>query len=216
MSPQDQPQRLSMQFLPSAITTVNRFLVLNRGLEPQVLANIQSGSPVSLTEPVHPEEDERLYTINTVTGPSEVRCRPYIKVVETESTWLAGPQVRFDRRDDGLYLTVQLEEDKARRVDGAQPFDVRLRSIALESGTDTDQPEVLEFSTVMVTPAEDPTKEPAFRVEAEAKLLPEKEARLIRDLKERGQAGTLLTGLPRCPSTGSHRLRSRQRRYRRP
>ena len=42
MSPQDQPQRLSMQFLPSAITTVNRFLVLNCGLEPQVLANIQS------------------------------------------------------------------------------------------------------------------------------------------------------------------------------
>jgi hypothetical protein len=182
MSPQD--HSLDVRVRPSTVTTVNTFVL--RELEPQILANTRSGSPVSLAETEPPEYDERSYTVATGNGASETRCRPYLKVVETESIWLAGPQVRFDRRDDGLYLTVQLEEDKVRRVNGALPFDVSLTSLALESDTDTDQPEVLPFKIVTVTPAEDPAKEPAFRVEADAKVLPGKEAQLIRDLRERG------------------------------
>src|SRR4051794_3294080 len=153
-------------------------LMVDRLIDPVFLTlTAQLAQTPTAVAPDPPEQDGRAYPVE---GATEQRCRPYLRVIEEESAYLSGPQLRFDRRDDGMYLTVKLEEDRDKRVAGAVPFDVRVTSLALAYGTDTA--DRLEFSTVLLTPLEDPAG-PAFRVEAEAKVPVDRQEQIVRDLR---------------------------------
>jgi hypothetical protein len=191
MTPNElQPARAD--FAPVALLAgdgVGSRLVFARGSDPLVQAlgaqQVQVAAPVVANPPV---QDGRAYVVE---GTAEPRCRPYLRVVEEESAFLAGPQLRFERRDDGMYLTVKLEEDRDRRVAGALAFDVRVTSLALAYGA--DKTERLVFSTVLQTRLEDAAG-PAFRVEAEAKVPAERQEQIVRDLQgpERAQFAATL------------------------
>jgi hypothetical protein len=191
MSP-DQLQSEVAGFAPVALLageSVGSRLVFDRQSDPLVqdlgAQQAQVAAPVVANAPV---EDGRAYVVE---GTAEPRCRPYLRVIEEESAFLAGPQLRFERRDDGMYLTVKLEEDRDRRVAGAVPFDVRVTSLALAYGA--DKTERLTFSTVLQTRPDDPAG-PAFRVDAEAKVPAEHQEQIVRDLQgpQRAQFATTL------------------------
>jgi hypothetical protein len=183
----DQLESAVAGFAPVALLagdSLGSRLVFERRFDPLVQAlggrAAQVALPVSADPPV---QDGRAYAVE---GVAEPRCRPYLRVIEEESAFLAGPQVRFEPRDDGMYLTVKLEEDRAKRVAGALPFGVRVTSLALAYGA--DKREQLAFSTVLQRPLEDAAG-PAFRVEAEAKVPADRQEQIVRDLQgpERAQ-----------------------------
>jgi hypothetical protein len=125
-----------------------------------------------------------------VAGAAEPRCLPQLQVVVARSQWLPGPQVRFERRDAALHLTVKLEENVAGRVPGARPFGVRVTGVALAYGA--AKAKRLTFGTVLTIPLDDPAG-PAFRVEAEAVVLPDEQGALVRSLRGEDPAEWVVT-----------------------
>lgn len=146
---------------------------------------VLSGSnPTGTEEPV---QDDRAYA---VAGAPKPFCRPWIKV-----SWRAGfqpgPEVRFEQRDDGLHLVAAFEEDQARRVSGALPFNVQVKSVRLSYGTGPG--DILSFSEPLQEPM-DPEKGSAFRIEADALVpLDERRARIVAALQERSGARWLIS-----------------------
>lgn len=105
---------------------------------------------------------------------------PHLKVA-WRAGFQPGPQVRFQQREDGLHLTVVFEEDPAKRVPGTLPFDVQIKSVRLVYGTGAA--DFLEFTDPLPEP-QDPTKGPAFTIEADALVpLDERRARLVAALQ---------------------------------
>lgn len=97
-----------------------------------------------------------------------------------------GPELRFASRDDGLHLSVQLQEDPSRRVEGTLPFLVQVRGLRLVYGPAAA--DVLSFTEWLAEPR-DPLSGPAFTIEADV-LVPqdERRARLIAALQSVGVA----------------------------
>lgn len=142
------------------------------------IQSLMSVQPTMVTAGEGPFSDGRTYTTGDGGAP---RCRPYLRVVESETAWMAGPDLRFAVREDGTYLTVRFEEDVSARVGDALPFDVRVTGVALAHGPGLSQS--LEFANLIVRPGDDPATGPAFRVEAEAKVPPDRQEQLVRDLQ---------------------------------
>ncbi|HWT25188.1 MAG TPA: hypothetical protein VN213_16920 [Solirubrobacteraceae bacterium] len=164
-------------------------LVLDRDIDPiiKVLGHQPAAETTTTVAPDPPVADGRSYPVQ---GVAEPRCRPYLRVVEEQGPYLAGPKLRFERRDTGVFLTVGLEEDRSQRVAGAVPFDVRMTSLALAYGEGRAQR--LEFATLLVTPSSDPAG-PAFRVEAEAKVPVDRQEQIVRDLQGPARAEFVAT-----------------------
>ena len=161
---------------------LTRRLVLDRRHDPlfEPLTGGVGVAPVPVAD--RPVDDNRSYHVD---GKPGEWCRPYVRVVEERTGWLAGPQVRFEIRDDGTHLTVKLEESVEQRVPGAMPFDVRVTGVALSFGGGQ---QTLPFPTAVQTPGDDPATGPAFRVEADALVPPEVQEQLVADLAEHDRA----------------------------
>ncbi len=125
--------------------------------------------------PVKPTQDGRAYRVE---GSRHRYSRPFVRVARQKG-WQEGPEVRFLRDEDGLWLTAIFEEDHERRVANTLPFDVRVTSVHLRYGS-----EVLEFEELLQAPLPDPMEGPAFRIEVKT-LVPEdgRHTRLIRAMQ---------------------------------
>lgn len=104
-----------------------------------------------------PVADDRAYSVE---GSEQKFCRPWLKLAERTGLE-KGLEVSFERRDDGLHLTAAFVEDPAKRVSGAVPFQVRIKSVQLKYGN--DPADVLAFADPVQEPM-DPAEGPAFRV----------------------------------------------------
>lgn len=138
---------------------------------------IFTGTPPTGTE--KPTRDNRAYT---VLGSSQKFCRPFVRVA-WEKGWVEGPEVRFVEDDEGLWLSVALEEDFEHRVAGALPFDVSVKRLALLFAGQT-----LAFDDVLQQPLPDPATGPAFRLEARAKVPEQSRALLVDALQNANRA----------------------------
>jgi hypothetical protein len=157
------------------------YLALSRWNTELVLAGDR---PAGTEDPLH---DGRAYT---VVGEAQPFCRPALRVA-WRAGFQPGPEVRFEQRDDDLHLTVVFEEDPSKRVAGALPFDVRVKSAKLVYGAGSD--DVLVFAEPLAEPL-DPATGPAFRIEADARVpLDERRARLVAALQARGAASWVVT-----------------------
>jgi len=162
-------------------------IVVRRRPDAGFLHGVVAGSVPSRSGHETPNEDGRSYAVE---GESVPRCRPYVRVAEQKGGWLAGPELRFVTRDDGMYLTVVLEEAVDQRVPGALPFEVRVTSVALTHGSSGD---VLAFAPPVQTAAGDPAAGPAFRAEAEARVPADRQEQLVRDLQGPDRAKWIVT-----------------------
>ncbi|MGE4054167.1 MAG: hypothetical protein AB7F99_05155 [Vicinamibacterales bacterium] len=162
-------------------------VVLSRKVDPVYLAMARWNAELVLagTRPAgqtQPTSDGRAYTVD---GAPQPFCRPFVRVAWREG-YQPGPELRFDQRDDGLHLTAVFEEDNTKRVQGALPFDVTVKSVSLRYGTDPT--DLLAFTQVLQEPR-DPKAGPAFKVECDAMVpLDERRARIVAALQTAGRA----------------------------
>ena len=132
---------------------------------------LERARPAGSEEPL---TDGRSYAVE---GQGQRYCRPYLRIAQGEGLF-SGPRLRFERRDDGVYLMATFEEDVDQRADGAVPFPVRVRSLELAYRNG----KVLSFPVTLQEPLADPAG-PAFRVEAEAKVPPDRQELIREDLR---------------------------------
>jgi hypothetical protein len=157
-------------------------LVLPRSVDP-MFRNLRAWNQRLVLErsrpagTVEPLEDGRDYAFEG----GQRYCRPYLEIAQGGAMF-RGPRLRFDRRDDGVYLVATFEEAVDQRVGGAVPFPVRVQSVELAYRDG----QVLTFSEPLQQPLDDPAG-PAFRVEVEAKVPPARVEQLRQDLEGKGQ-----------------------------
>lgn len=165
-----------------AIRAGNRSgVALSRQLDPVYLARLRWNNELVLAgDKPAGSEAPRDGVPYRVAGAPHPFCWPHVKVSWREG-FQPGPQVRFEQREDGLHLTVVLEEDRSRRLAGTVPFDVQIKSVRLVYGT--GPADVLVFPDPLPEPG-DPAKGPAFTIEADALVpLDERRARLVAALQ---------------------------------
>ena len=121
-----------------------------------------------------PVQDGKAYP---VPGSDVKYCRPQLTVA-LRKDWGGGPDVRFERRDNGIWLVVRLVEDPAQRAAGAIPFEVAVKEVRLE--TDADK---LVFADVAQTPGSTPDTGPAFVIEATSLVPAEVLPRLLQAMQ---------------------------------
>jgi len=177
-------------FSPSPVTAMkagNRVeLALSKSIDPIYLAKVRWNHDLVLAgnRPTGSEapRDGAAYT---VPGAPQPFCWPHVKV-SWRTGFQPGPEIRFQQRDDGMHLTVVLEEDPPQRVPGTLPFDIKVKPIRLIYGS--GPADSLEFPEPLPEP-QDPTKGPAFTIEADALVpLDERRARLVAALQTRDAA----------------------------
>ena len=157
------------------------YVALSRWNNQLVLANTtQTGAE-------DPVQDDRAYTAQ---GAPQPFCRPNVRVA-WRTGFQPGPEVRFEQRDDGMHLLVAFDEDQARRVPGAMPFDVKVKSVKLTYGINVE--DTLDFPDPLQEPM-DPQKGPAFRIEVDAVVpLDERRARIVAALQTPNAAKWVIT-----------------------
>ena len=161
-------------------------LTVGKGTDPVFMALTKWNSELVLsgvapTGNEDPVTDGKAYVVQ---GQPKPFCRPFVKVA-WRSGFQPGPEVRFEQRDDGMHLTVAFEEDAARRAAGAVPFQVKVNSVRLTYGPDPS--DVVAFSEPLQEPL-DPNAGPAFRIEVDAVVPPERKSRIVAALQAAGAA----------------------------
>ena len=187
-------------------------IAVARQIDPIYLARLRWNADLSLggETPAGSEapRDGVPYTIG-----SQSFCWPHVRVAWRDG-FFPGPAVQFQPKEDGMHLTAVFEEDPAKRIPGAIPFDVKITSLTLVYGSDAA--DVLEFPEPLPEP-KDAAKGPAFTIEADALVpLDERRARIVSALQTQNAAHWWVTmafewtqvipapATPPGPPTGVH------------